>query len=366
MATIGHDAVAGQGASTLESGQPPPPAPTDAGPLRVSHVAGTNRRYPGERVIFYSRVDTTCTLPHLAVEVTLGGGLALETYQAAPVGDEVPRVVSGRDEAGRGEGTSTRLLWDVAGPLPPGSYEYQVSARVASTARDVVLRSQAVATSTGEDGSTMSARETAAVSVSAKGSYLEHLPALYYRDELMGRFLMLFESFWKPLEGQIDNLPFYFDPRMTPPDLLPWLASWLNLVLDERWPEEKQRQLLCSAAYLYRMRGTRQALEEYLEIYAGVKPEIVEHRAHNFRVGPDARLGRGTALGRDNVPQTFTVILRLPPVSLAAGEEERARLELERRRLIASIIDAEKPAHTRYTLHIETVAPEGQAVEAER
>jgi phage tail-like protein len=189
--------------------------------------------------------------------------------------------------------------------------------------------------------------ESVVVAVFAQGGYLEYLPALYHRDELMGRFLMLFESFWSPIAGQIDQLPLYFDPRMTPPDFLPWLASWLDLALDERWPEERRRLLLRSAAALYRKRGTRQGLQRYLEIYTGEKAEIVEHRANNLRLGEQARLGPGVALGVANVPHTFTVVLSLPD----DGAEKAECLHM-----IEAIIEAEKPAHTSYTVRVEGAA----------
>nr|MBA3532443.1 hypothetical protein [Ardenticatenales bacterium] len=137
-----------------------------------------------------------------------------------------------------------------------------------------------------------------------------------------------------------------------PLDLLPWVASWLDLILDERWSEERRRHLLESAAHLYRKRGTKQGLEEYLEIYTGQKPQIVEHRANNFMVGKEAKLGQAIALGKRNMPHTFTVVLHLPPVE---GEDAtvRAQKEQERRRTIEKIIDAEKPAHTAFVLMIE-------------
>jgi phage tail-like protein len=179
---------------------------------------------------------------------------------------------------------------------------------------------------------------------------------------------MLFESFWGPIEKQIDNEALYFDPRMTPPDFLPWLASWLNLVLDGRLPEERQRRLIQSAVSLYRRRGSKQGLIDYLQIYTGGQADIVEHRAKDFRLGPEARLGPGIALGKGNQPHAFTVALRLPPDTSPAGDEDgRARQEAERRRTIEAIIEAEKPAHTVYTLRIETLpgdagTPGGEAI----
>jgi phage tail-like protein len=248
------------------------------------------------------------------------------------------------------------LVWSFEGELPAGTRcEYQAQARVAPTERDASLESRALATNR-EYG--ILGEETTTVAIRAKGKYLRYLPELYEQDELMARFLMLFESFWAPIETQSDNVRHYFNPEMTPDDFLPWLASWVGLELDERLSRERQRQLIRSAVSLYRRRGVKQALEEYLEIYTGGQAEIIEHRAHNFRLGPDARLGPGIALGRDNKPHTFTVILHLPPLSLSAedgaeDEDERARRELERRRAIETLIETEKPAHTGYTLRIE-------------
>jgi len=317
-------------------------------PLQISHVASFYRRYPGERVTFYTRLDVDETLSGLTVRITLPAGLVLEAYRSPSYLDGALPAV---EREGDVEGVC--LVWHLAETSPPGSYEYQVTATVAPTECDRTLESRAVVTLGGADGRSISTEQVATVVVLAKGRYLEYLPALYQKDELMGRFLMLFESFWSPIEGQIEALPFYFDPLLTPPDFLPWLASWLDLALDERWPEQRRRQLLRSAASLYQKRGTKQGLQTFLEIYTGEKAQIVEHRAHDFCLGPRARLGPGIALGTGNAPYTFTVVLALPPLSSAKGEDERDRQELERRRMIEAIIEAEKPAHTRYTLCIK-------------
>jgi phage tail-like protein len=318
----------------------------DPAVLTVSHVADFCRRYPGETVTLYTRVEVPPPLPGFTLRVALPAGMILTDYLA--LGDQghvLPQITVH-------EGANN-LIWRVERETGyPGSYEYRVEARVAPTQEDLVLESRAIATFEAESGAATTVTEAASIALSAKGRYLDHLPAIYREDDLMGRFLMLFESFWAPIDHQIDDLHFYFDPRMTPPELLPWLASWISLVLDERWPVAKRRRLLRSAAALYRKRGTRQGLEEYLEIYTGQKPQIVEHRAHNFHLGLDARLGPGIALGRGNKPHTFTVVLRLPPIA-AEPDDERTRQVLARRRRIEAIIEAEKPAHAGYTLRIE-------------
>ncbi|HEY88914.1 MAG TPA: hypothetical protein G4N98_04150 [Thermoflexia bacterium] len=306
-------------------------------PLRVAHVASDYRRYPGEPLVFYTRVTAAEEASGYTLRVTLPAGVTLERT-VAPQKETVPRVVR------RSTGGQT-LTWNkVLAPLG-ATHEYEVHTTVAATQENGTLVSQAALVSA--DG-TRIASESVSVAVAAQGSYLRYLPAFYERDDFMGRFLMLFESFWGPIEGQIDNLPYYFDPRTAPAELLPWLAAWLDLVLDKRWPESKRRRLLQAAVSLYRRRGTRDGLADYLEIYTDVRPEIVEHRAENFVLGSKTQLGRGIALGIHNRPHTFTVRLELPPVA--------ARAAKERRRMIEQIVAAEKPAHTAYELDIRVVS----------
>ena len=58
-------------------------------------------------------------------------------------------------------------------------------------------------------------------------------------------------------------------------------------------------------------------------------------------------------LGAGDVPHTFTVVLRLsPPPSL--DEQEITRWASRRRQVVQAIIEAEKPAHVGYVLHVET------------
>ena len=114
-------------------------------------------------------------------------------------------------------------------------------------------------------------------SVALRSSYLEYLPALYQDDEFMGQFLLIFESVLKPIENTVGNLAWYFDPLMIPEPLLPWLACWVDLALDPTWPIERRRDLVKSAAELYRWRGTRRGLTEYLRIYTASMPEISEY-----------------------------------------------------------------------------------------
>lgn len=177
-----------------------------------------------------------------------------------------------------------------------------------------------------------------------KSRYLEHLPGLYRDDEFMGRFLLIFESIMKPIENTVSNLPFYLDPMVVPESLLDWLAYWLDLVLDTTWPLERRRELVKSAAELYRWQGTKRGLSEYLRIYTGSMPEIIEY-IPGMRLDRETQLGINTVLGSSGEGNHFIV-------SLAVDDENSVDIDV-----IRSIIEAQKPAHTVYTLQIKTREP---------
>ena len=174
--------------------------------------------------------------------------------------------------------------------------------------------------------------------LSSKSSYLDYLPAIYSQGDFMGRFLMIFESILGPIEGVIDNISNYFDAGTAPEELLPWLASWVNLALDDTWPLERRRELVGSAVELFRDRGTRRGLREYLRVYCGVEPRITEDYG-GISLAGHARLGLNTVLGAGK-PHTFKVTLELDHPDSVNVEQLKA------------IIEAEKPAHSAYTLEI--------------
>lgn len=300
--------------------------------LSISHVADRVWCYPGETITLHTRVDARIDLSGLSVRVSVPPGFQLDQTDGELL------VLNGERS----------VRWTIATAAAGARLDYQLPLIAAPTTKDASLDSEALATAGDE-----AASATASITLEAKSRYLKYLPAIYTeQDELMGRFLMLFESFWRPIEQQIDLMPYVFDPKTVPQDLLPWLATWVDLSLNPQWPEEKRRRLLRQAVWLFRKRGTRIGLHDYLEIYTGQPPQIIEHRANDFRLGIGARLGPSIALGERNQPHAFTVTLRLPPIE-ADPDAERRRLESERRRTIEAIIESEKPAHTRYTLNIE-------------
>ncbi|HVF48768.1 MAG TPA: phage tail protein [Pyrinomonadaceae bacterium] len=214
-------------------------------------------------------------------------------------------------------------------------------------------------------------------------SYLRYLPAVYQEDErsrdFLERFLSLFETFFSGLEYQIDNLARYFDAdaATTSGEYMRWLAAWLSLAVDKSWDEPRLRALVKRAPQLFKKRGTREGLEEMIEIFTGERPLIVEH----FQVKSMMRAAANAASNES--AQLTNVVASRPPVkrergALRSEEDEavRARAELaaiqsmyerlygtdpycfcvllkpfqvkteEERKAVRRLLDAEKPAHT--------------------
>jgi len=330
----------------------PIPGAGDSGPVTLNHVVDFYHRYPGEIVTFYTCVGVQEPVSDMTLRIQIPAGLELVGHHCPPELATTSPTLHTDDQA-------HYLVWPVAlgreGQLEPGArFEYQTQARVAPVTQNTVLESQASLIDTANHR--VLAEESVSLALWAQGRYLRYLPELYEQDELMGRLLMLFESFWAPIESQIGAMPYYLEPKTTPRQFMPWLAGWLGLELDVRLGEDRQRELISSAIWLHRRRGTKQALQEYLQLYTGGQVQITEHRAIDFCLGAEGRLGGGVALGIGNHPHTFAVHLTLP-ASLPPGEtNEDSQGESRVRRMIEAIIEAEKPAHTGYTLIVEGIA----------
>jgi phage tail-like protein len=139
---------------------------------------------------------------------------------------------------------------------------------------------------------------------SAPSTYLQYLPAIFQRKPaseqestpFLGQFLRPFEDVIGSIEAVLAVVDHSFSAALAPAeDFLPWLASWIALVLDEDWSEDRQRRLLAEAMQLYQWRGTVAGLKRYVEIYADVEPEAIDIREGRqpagMQIGVSSRIG---------------------------------------------------------------------------
>ncbi|TLS53969.1 hypothetical protein FE782_01055 [Paenibacillus antri] len=112
-------------------------------------------------------------------------------------------------------------------------------------------------------------------------SYVNDLPALYQQDpkskDFLERFLGLFQTMLEETDAGIAGVPRSFDPEASSGPSLRWLLTWIGLREDDHWTDEQLRKLLKAAPRIYKLRGTRYALETLIEIYTGEKPILMEY-----------------------------------------------------------------------------------------
>ena len=256
----------------------------------------------------------------------------------------------------------------------------------------------------------------------------ELLPDIYQRGDFLGKtdFLQDFlKGFEALLQGQEDTaneypekglseilyrISDYFSPEKTPNEFVDWLAGWLALdirrqpseevdpqtgTLSEKqrfpFPAEKRsrkRHLIQKLAPLYHLRGTKDGLQQIIDIYFGedlrgfhinelTKPFVVGDPEGLRKVRADyaRRMGKedsgidyqnialsvllargnfdalGSVVGRSTVvgeahPYYFIVhVETLLPVSRISGAQTK--------KAMSDVIDQEKPAHTYYSLKLQ-------------
>jgi phage tail-like protein len=228
--------------------------------------------------------------------------------------------------------------------------------------------------------------------------YRDYLPEIYRRSDdpnlFLFRLLTLARTEIGAVEERIDALPQLLAPGFAPYSALPWLAQWLGLDLPLIATASERRELIERAVALYRRRGTPAGLCDFVEIYTGVRPSLVEafEKRGLWVLDVSSSLGFDTGLPAIDplgmvvpdpanplsattdccaTPVGFAVVGEAGPldvtelgealfldtahrftVFLPAYRAQHVALRDEVRR----IIDAEKPAHTDY--HLCLVEPD--------
>lgn len=211
-------------------------------------------------------------------------------------------------------------------------------------------------------------------------SYLQHLPEIFragggpHGTDFLGRFLMIFEALLSGrddaqidgtrivgLEEQIAGFVAYLDPALTPVDdpdagprptseFLDYLAGWVGLTLDQNWTLAQKREWLRRIVPLYKRRGTRDGLAEYLTMFIGNQVRVDEPPG-GFILGEVGNSTLGVDIFLAGAPAYFFRVrinygFDIEPFDIATWRNIRKGTR--------AIVDLEKPAHTYYTLDART------------
>jgi len=295
--------------------------------------------YPGELVTIYLRFIAPGAAGSM-LQLEMPGVLKIEAY-------EVPSEKTASLPSVTAVDQELVVMIPLDAEFAAGKeYLAKLSARINTFYIDQYMTVQA---SILDANSEILASASVRLAVHGKGNYLNYLPELYEGDDFTSRLLMMFESFWKPISQQIDQVDSYFDPLLTPPAMVPWLASWLGLPLDDLLPIERVRMLIKNAMMLFQCRGTAAAIKKYLEIFTDGDVEITERRARNFILGGESTLGVEVALGKQNQPNSVLVMLRVPEYEL---DRTKYSAEMYSRKIV-EVVRTQVPAHVFFEVNCE-------------
>jgi phage tail-like protein len=162
---------------------------------------------------------------------------------------------------------------------------------------------------------------------------IETMPAVYQEDFFAERFTGGLDECLAPIISTLDCLWAYIDPYLTPSDFLDWLASWVAMVLDETWPEDRRRATLAHAVELYLMRGTIAGLAAEVQIFTGGQVEINESGGCVWSATP------GGEFPGEPVPRLAVRVIL----------EKNAKVNEKH---VDAIVAAAKPAHVVHAIEI--------------
>jgi phage tail-like protein len=156
----------------------------------------------------------------------------------------------------------------------------------------------------------------------------------------------------------LDGMQRYFDPgpeyftdpnkvtdfNRAPSEFLAWLAGWVALFLRDDWTDDHKRKFIAKAVQLYRLRGTKAGVTQFVQTYTGGPPVEISEQGSGFQIGVHSQVGVDTILDGD-APFFFRVKLTSSdPVGFHKQEQ-----------IVKEIIELQKPAHTSFNLTVETV-----------
>jgi phage tail-like protein len=112
-----------------------------------------------------------------------------------------------------------------------------------------------------------------------KEMLIQYLPEVFASEDsgFLERYLAIFGSIFADRRDLLAKLPDYLDIDKAPDDILPVLASWLGIELNfSFWSPDRFRKILKMAKEMSKFKGTKQVLEDIIEVYFGERPIIVE------------------------------------------------------------------------------------------
>lgn len=161
---------------------------------------------------------------------------------------------------------------------------------------------------------------------------LNQLPMGMLDDDFFIRFVSIFQELGTTLLDGAENIPNAVDTTVAPPELVRWLGSWLGVTsIDASLPDELQRRLVHQAGRNLAWRGTRQSLQNFLEVLTGAPAEIEETGGIVRALAAD---------GVEETPRPRRVRIRITSAGWLSEPD------------LVELVADEIPAHVAWELHL--------------
>ena len=199
---------------------------------------------------------------------------------------------------------------------------------------------------------------------------MRRLPRVFSRDEasadFLRRYLAIMEGAMREIDLRAVCRHVLLDPHATPEEALPWLASFVGMALDERWPVCARRTLIANGVWLFRFRGTVGGLKRFIEIYLDRPVVILEHFkvrglggaivgegdslvsrsvvGGGFRVGGAVGDDESVSVSEENIEDAFETHAHRFSVVIPLS------LDREKLEVVEHILAVHRPCHTMYDI----------------
>jgi phage tail-like protein len=159
------------------------------------------------------------------------------------------------------------------------------------------------------------------------------LPGLYRDDMFTQRLCAGLDETLAPVLVSLDNIPAYLDLATTPADMLPWLARWVGMAVDQGQQPARQRELLKAASELHGWHGTARGIQLAVEVLFDMPTEVLESGAAAWSMDPTEPLPG---------EPVQAVVVKVSPTSSQVVDLER----------LNAVVLAVKPAHVVHRVQV--------------
>lgn len=165
------------------------------------------------------------------------------------------------------------------------------------------------------------------------------LPSMLREDAFARELCAALDEVLAPVLLSLDSFPAYLDVSTTPDDMLPWLAQWVGLTVDQAGERGARRDLLRTARDMHALQGTRHGIELAVSAALGVEVEVTESGGTAWSSRTDADLpGEG-----------------VPAIMVTARPSPDQEVDVDH---LDAVVRAVRPVHVRYEVAVAVVAAE--------